>query len=90
MSCLKTLAKKHKKNLNWALTVFTINVRAKSPSGQSFSLPSVHEISQLGTKFLLSNQFQEPNAQSLLNKYYLRSYSSCDLFFKCTKVQKDL
>jgi len=58
MSCLKTLARKHKKNLKWALTIFTINVTFKSPSGVSFSLPSVHEISQMSTKFLLKDQFQ--------------------------------
>jgi Type II intron maturase len=83
ISCLKTLARKHKKNLKWALTVFTINVTTISPSGVSFSLPSVHEISQLSTKFLLENQFQQPDVQKLLKKYFLRLYSGCHLFSRC-------
>ena len=57
MSCLKTLARKHKKNLKWALNIFTINVSINSPSGRDFSLPSVQEISQMNKKFLLENQF---------------------------------
>jgi retron-type reverse transcriptase len=72
MSCLKTLARKHKKNLKWTLTVFTINVSTNSPNGNSFSLPSIHEISQMNTKFLLENQLQQPNKKSLLKKYSLR------------------
>jgi retron-type reverse transcriptase len=83
ISCLKTLARKHKKNLKWALTIFTINVTTESPNGKSFNLPSTHEISQLSTKFLLENQFQQPDAQSLLNKYSLRLHSSRHLFSKC-------
>jgi len=72
MSCLKTLARKHKKNLKWALKIFTINVTIDSPSGVNFSLPSVHEISQMNTKFLLENQFQKPDEENLLKKYSLR------------------
>jgi hypothetical protein len=83
MSCLKTLARKHKKNLKWALTIFTINVEAKSPTGIVFSLPSQHEISQMNTKFLIQDNFQQPDAQNLLKKYYLRLHSSNRLFSKC-------
>ena len=83
MSCLKTLARKHKKNLKWALTVFTIDVVAISSIGQRFSLPSMHEISQMNTKFLLKTHHQQPDAKSLLNKYSLRQHSSHFLFSKC-------
>jgi len=83
MSCLKTLARKHKKNLKWALIVFTIDVVATSPTGQRFSLPSMHEISQMNTKFLLESHYQQPDAKSLLNKYSLRLHSSRFLFSKC-------
>jgi hypothetical protein len=83
ISCLKTLARKHKKNLKWALTIFTINVEAKSPNGTVFSLPSTHEISQMNVKFLIKDIFQQPDAQNLLKKYSLRlRYSSC-LFSRC-------
>lgn len=70
-SCLKTLARKHKKNLKWALTIFTINVVTLSPNGISFKLPSVLEISKLTNEFLLENQRQQPNVQKLLKKYCL-------------------
>jgi Type II intron maturase len=83
ISCLKTLARKHKKNLKWALTIFTINVEAKSPNGTAFSLPSTHEISQMTTKFLIKDTFQRPDAQNLLKKYSLRLHSNSHLFFKC-------
>lgn len=83
MSCLKTLARKHKKNLKWALTIFTVNVTSNSPSGTSFSLPSAHEISQMNTKFLLENQFQQPDEENLFKKYSLRLHSSRFLFSKC-------
>lgn len=83
MSCLKTLARKHKKNLKWALTIFTINVKAESQNGVVFSLPSTHEISQMNTKFLLKDELQQPDAQSLLKKYSLRLHSSGRLFSKC-------
>jgi hypothetical protein len=83
MSCLKTLARKHKKNLKWALTVFSINVSSNSPSGRNFSLPSVHEISQMNTKFLLENQFSQPDEESLFRKHSLRLHSSRFLFSKC-------
>ncbi len=83
MSCLKTLARKHKKNLKWALTIFTINVKAESQTGVVFSLPSTHEISQMNTKFLLKDELQQPDAQSLLKKYSLRLHSSGRLFSKC-------
>jgi len=83
MSCLKTLARKHKKDLKWALKIFTINVTIDSPSGVNFSLPSVHEISQMNTKFLLENQFQKPDEENLLKKYSLRLHSSRFLFSKC-------
>jgi hypothetical protein len=74
VSCLKTLAKKHKKNLKWALAIFTITVTTVLPSGISISLPSVHEVSQLSKKFSLKNKFQQPNPQELLNKYLLRRH----------------
>jgi hypothetical protein len=83
MSCLKTLARKHKKNLKWALTIFTINVTTNSPSGNNFSLPSKQEISQMNTKFLLENQLQQPDVESLFKKYSLRLHSSRFLFSKC-------
>jgi len=83
MSCLKTLARKHKKNLKWALTIFTVNVSAKLPSGNSVSLPSVHEITHLNSKFLLDNQLKQPDGESLFKKYSLRLYSSRFLFSKC-------
>ena len=83
LSCLKTLARKHKKNLKWALSIFTINVTINSPRGNNFSLPSVQEISQMNTKFLLKNQFQQPDVDSLFKKYSLRLYSSRFLFSKC-------
>ena len=83
MSCLKTLARKHKKKLKWALTIFTINVEAKSPNGIVFSLPSTHEISQMSSKFLLKDKLQQPDVRSLLNKYSLRLHSSSRLFSKC-------
>ena len=83
MSCLKTLARKHKKNLKWALNIFTINITINSPSGNNFSLPSVQEISQMNTKFLLENQFQQPDVESLFKKYSLRLHSSRFLFPKC-------
>lgn len=83
MSCLKTLASKHKKNLEWALTVFTVNVSVKLPSGNSVSLPSVHEITQLNSKFLLDNQLEQPDGESLFKKYSLRLHSSRFLFSKC-------
>lgn len=83
ISCLKTLARKHKKNLKWALIIFTINVEAKSPNGTVFSLPSTHEISQMNTKFLIKDTFQQPDAQNLLKKYSLRLHSSSRLFSKC-------
>jgi hypothetical protein len=83
MSCLKTLARKHKKNLKWALTIFTVNVSAKVPSGNSVSLPYVHEITQLNSKFLLDNQFKQPDGESLFKKYSLRLHSSRFLFSKC-------
>jgi hypothetical protein len=83
ISCLKTLARKHKKNLKWALAVFTINVTADAPNGNRFSLPSVHEISQMSTKFLLKDQFQQPDAINFLNKYSLRLHSSYHLFSRC-------
>ena len=77
------MARKHKKNLKWALTIFTVNVTAKSPKGVSFSLPSLSELSQMNTKFLLKNQLQQPDAKSLLEKYSLRLYSSSHLFSQC-------
>lgn len=83
VSCLKTLARKHNKNLKWALTIYTVNVTTESPSGENFSLPSVHEISKLNAKFLLNNPSQQPDAQSLLNKYSLRFHFSYHLFYKC-------
>ena len=83
MSCLKTLARKHKKNLKWALNVFTINVSVDLPNGSNFSLPSVHEISQMSHKFLLENTYQEPDPESLFNKYSLRLHSSRFLFSRC-------
>lgn len=83
MSCLKTLARKHKKNLKWALNVFTINVGINSPSGRNFSLPSVHEISQMDTKFLLQNPLKQPDVESLFNKHSLRFHSNRFLFSKC-------
>jgi hypothetical protein len=83
MSCLKTLARKHKKDLKWALKIFTINVSIDSPSGVNFSLPSVQEISKMNTKFLLENQFQKPDEESLFRKYSLRLHSSRFLFSKC-------
>jgi hypothetical protein len=83
MSCLKTLARKHKKNLKWALTIFTINVTTNSSSGNNFSLPSKQEISQMNTKFLLENQLQQPDVESLFKKYSLRLHSSRFLFSKC-------
>lgn len=83
MSCLKTLARKHKKNLKWALIIFTINVESKAPTGKVFSLPSTHEISQMNTKFLLKDDFQRPDAQNLLKKFLLRLHSSSYLFSKC-------
>lgn len=83
MSCLKTLARKHKKNLKWALNIFTINVSVDSPNGSNFSLPSVHEISQMNQKFLLENKYQEPDAESLFNKYSLRLHSNRFLFSRC-------
>lgn len=83
MSCLKTLARKHKKNLKWALTFFTINVEAKTPNHVIVSLPSAHEISQMNRKFLLKDTFQQSDAQTVLNKYSLRLHSSSRLFSKC-------
>lgn len=83
ISCLKTLARKHNKNLKWALTIYTINVTTESQNGENFSLPSVHEISKRNTKFLLKNPCQEPDIQNLLNKYFLRFHSSHHLFSKC-------
>ena len=83
MSCLKTLARKHKKNLKWALNIFTINVTINSTSGNNFSLPSVQEIFQMNKKFLLENQFQQPDVESLFKKYSLRLHSSRFLFSKC-------
>jgi Mor family transcriptional regulator len=83
MSCLKTLARKHKKNLKWALNVFTIHVSANSSSGRNFSLPSTHEITQMNRKFLLENHFQQPDTENLLKKYSLRLHSSRFLFPKC-------
>lgn len=83
MSCLKTLARKHKKNLKWALNIFTINVSINSPSGRDFSLPSVQEISLMNKKFLVENQFQQLDEESLLKKYSLRLHSSRFLFSKC-------
>lgn len=82
MSCLKTLARKHKKNLKWALIVFTVDVVATSHTGQRFNLPSRHEISQMSTKFLLEIQHQQPDIKRLLNTYLLRRYSSRFLFSK--------
>jgi hypothetical protein len=69
--------------LKWALIIFTINVEAKSPNGTVFSLPSTHEISQMNTKFLIKDTFQQPDAQNLLKKYSLRLDSSSRLFSKC-------
>lgn len=83
LSCLKTLARKHKKNLKWALTVFTVNVLATAPNGVIFSLPFLHEISQMSKKFLLTEKFIESNPQNILNKYSLRLHSSSRLFSKC-------
>lgn len=84
MSCLKTLARKHKKNLKWSLIVFTINVVTESPYGTIFSLPSIHEIFQLNAKFLLESHFQQPEPWDLLKKYLLIINSSWYLFFKCS------
>jgi hypothetical protein len=83
ISCLKTLARKHKKNLKWALSVFTIHVTAKSPKGALFKLPSLHEISQMNSKFLIKDDFQQPDEINFLNKYSLRFYSSSSLFSQC-------
>jgi hypothetical protein len=82
LSCLKTLAKKHNKNLKWALTTYTVNVTTNSQNG-TFSLPSTHEISKLNTKFILKNSSQPPDVQNLLNKYSLRFQSNHHLFSKC-------
>nr|AVR57718.1 hypothetical protein [Halamphora calidilacuna] len=83
MSCLKTLARKHKKNLKWVLNIFTVNVSVKTPGGNKVSLPSIHEITQLNSKFLLSDQLKQPDADSLFKKYSLRLHSSRFLFSKC-------
>ena len=72
ISCLKTLARKHKKNFKWALTIFTINVEAKSPVGAIFSLPSTQEMSLINKKFLLTKWFQQPDAESLFQTCFLR------------------
>ena len=53
------------------------------PSGHKFSLPSVHEISQMNTKFLLQDLFKQPDVDSLFNKHSLRLHLSRFLFFKC-------
>lgn len=37
----------------------------------------------MSTKFLLEEQFQQPDATSLLNKYFLRLHSSHHLFSRC-------
>lgn len=82
ISCLKTLVRKSKKKLKWALTTFTNNVSAKLPNGNTTSLPSVHRISQLNSKLLLninSNNWGE----SLFKKYFLRLDTSQFLFSKC-------
>lgn len=63
--------------------MFTVDVVATSPTGQRFSLPSMHEISQMNTKFLLKSHHQQPDAKSLLKKYSLRLHSSRFLFSKC-------
>lgn len=60
-----------------------MNVSATAPNGVVFSLPSVHEISQMNKKFLLKDKFQESDAQNILNKYSLRLHSSSRLFSKC-------
>lgn len=83
MSCLKTLARKHKKNLKWALIVFTVNVETKAPTGAIFRLPSVHEISQMNTKFLIKDDLKQPDAQNLFKKYSLRLHSSSRMFSQC-------
>ena len=82
-NCLKTLARKHKKGPKWALDIFTINVNINSPSGRNFSLPSVHEISRMHTKFLLQNPLKQPDVENLFNKHSLRLHSSRFLFSKC-------
>ena len=83
MGCLKTLAKKHKKNLKWALTTFTVNVEDKALNGVVFKLPSVHELFQMNTKFLIKNNFPWLNGQDLLNQYFLKLYSNNHFFSKC-------
>lgn len=56
MSCLKTLARKTQKKCK-VVSNCTVNVITESPSGVTFSLPSLHEIFQMSTKFLLKNKF---------------------------------
>jgi hypothetical protein len=37
----------------------------------------------MNTKFLIKDTFQQPDAQNLLKKYFLRLHFSSHLFFKC-------
>ena len=67
MSCLKTLARKHKKNLKWTLTVFTINVTTVSPSGESFSLPSVHGTLSIEYKIFIRKLGRRVNSNGKIN-----------------------
>jgi hypothetical protein len=52
--------------------VFTIHVSANSPSGRNLSLPSMYEITQMNQKFLLENQFQQPDTENFLKKVFFK------------------
>lgn len=85
ISCLKTLARKHKKNIKWALNIFGINVACISPSGVVFSLPTTEYITNLDKKFMLKDSsFKQPDAEELFKKYSIRLHKSQHLFSQCS------
>lgn len=85
ISCLKTLARKHKKNITWALNVFDVDVKCQSPSGVVFSLPTTQYITNLEKKFMLKDSsFKRPDVEELLKKYSFRLHRSQYLFSQCS------
>ena len=90
ISCLKTLGRKHKKNLKWALRTFGVDAHCFSPSGVLFSLPTTKYLTSLSKKFLTKDPLlSQPNVEYLFKHYALKLHGNQHLFFRCSVLHCD-
>ena len=87
--CLLTLARKHKKKVNWAYSIYGEDASVILPDvGRKVKLPSAAYISGLGTKFLLgdANAVKVFNLETITRKFMKRQNISSVYFSRCSVV----